>query len=523
MFVRPLSVLALAAALGGPLAPGAAAQPRGLVDAPGISRNYAAPLVAEGASLWGTPLLSVTRDGGQTWQQAALDSLRVGRYRVRTLDVEGPVVWAGLYTFVDDGTSDLDRLRDAGFAVSTDDGATFRLLGPILDRSADTTIAYGANRLSARIVASTETDAGYARAYDLDYDAPTGTTWVAGGYLGLRRTANGGQTWTRVVLPPDFLETITPSGTYTFKVGPKTTRFPGGSFNHVVVSTLVDARGTVWAGSIRGLNRSTDGGASWTRLQPTGAAASLPSLYAADLFEQYPGEAAKSAVWAITYQNADVADTGRDGLSVTTDRGETWRRALVDETVYDVAFRGATVYAATNRGLLVSPNDGQTWTRLRDVCDPAEPPAACVTDRPVVAVAVTSDGTLWAGTTQGLYRSTDGGASWTVNRALASLTTRTATDERTVETFAYPNPFSPGSDRVVRLRFDARGGGAYRVRVFDYAMRLVRTLEDAASADTREVLWDGTDASGLRVPNGPYFYTAEGDGRTLRGKILLVD
>jgi hypothetical protein len=36
-------------------------------------------------------------------------------------------------------------------------------------------------------------------------------------------------------------------------------------------------------------------------------------------------------------------------------------------------------------------------------------------------------------------------------------------------------------------------------------------------------VWDGTDRGGLRVPNGPYFYTVDTDARTVRGKILLVE
>ncbi|MCA0269810.1 MAG: hypothetical protein LCH53_11440 [Bacteroidetes bacterium] len=520
-----LLAVSLSVALAVPL--GARAQ-AGLVSTLGISRNFAAPLDASGTALWGTPLLSVTRDDGATWRQAALDSLRIGRYRVLSLDADGPTVWAGLYTFLDTGIDAIDRIRDAGFAVTTDNGTTFRRLPPLLDRTTDTVVVYGNSRIVTRVVTSVDTDRGLARPFGIAYDPDSAAVWVAGGYLGLRRSLDGGATWERIVLPPDNLDEIRPEGVYAFRLGPKTAGFPLGHFNHDVGAVLVDGRGIVWAGSARGLNRSLDYGASWRRFQPTGSAAALPSSFVGVLREQYADDPTRSAVWIATYQNPEVADAGRDGLVVTADGGQTFRQALSGETVFDLAFDGATVYAGTARGLLASTDGGTTWSRRRDLCDPGEGTAACRPDRPVYAVAVTGAGTtsatLWAGTADGLFESRDGGASWTVNRAVAGLTTTQGQRTTTVETFAYPNPFSPAGDRVVRVRFDATGSGAYTVRVFDFAMRLVRTLDaDRTTGTAHEVLWDGTDADGLRVPNGPYFYTAEGEGRSVRGKILVVD
>ena len=88
-----------------------------------------------------------------------------------------------------------------------------------------------------------------------------------------------------------------------------------------------------------------------------------------------------------------------------------------------------------------------------------------------------------------------------------------------METYAYPNPFSPALDGLVRIRFD---GTAATVRIFDFAMRLVRTL-DADGSGEREVQWDGFDARGVRAPNGPYFYAIEQGGRSVRGKILVIE
>jgi len=52
-------------------------------------------------------------------------------------------------------------------------------------------------------------------------------------------------------------------------------------------------------------------------------------------------------------------------------------------------------------------------------------------------------------------------------------------------------------------------------------MNRVRTLEEQEPAGQQEIVWDGTDASGLRLPTGTYLYTVEVGGTTVRGKILL--
>ena len=157
---------------------------------------------------------------------------------------------------------------------------------------------------------------------------------------------------------------------------------------------------------------------------------------------------------------------------------------------------------------------------MRDFYDPASPDDTVPFGARVFQAAATDDGTLWVGTEAGLARSTDGGASWRVFRADVPLRPeRPDATQPAVDAYAYPNPFSPALDGVVRLRFD---GGAATVRIFDFGMRLVRTL-DAPGAGERDVTWDGFDERGVRAPNGPYFYAIERDGATVRGKILVVE
>ena len=510
LFVRASALAAaLFVAAGSAAQPAPPASPRfDLLPARGIARNFAAPLHAEGATLWGGPLLSITRDGGATWARADADSLTRGDARVFSLDVEGPVVWAGLYGTVTDRGID-----GAGFLTSADDGATFTAVGQPVDRPRDSVEVVFGSRLRAYL----NGDGTDAAARDVDFDPATGTTYAALGFAGLRRTTDGGRTWHRVVLPPDNLDELRPDATYAFLVGPKTLGFAGND-NHYAVSVLVDEAGTVWAGTPRGVNRSDDGGTAWRRTEADGSPGSLTGSYVAVIEEQpLPG---RNPVWLVTRNSPDIQEQARDGLTVTRDGGATFTQALVGETLFDVAFRGTTVYAAGLRGLFTSADGGASWRLLRDLCDPTQP---CVPGLPVYAVAVTSDGAVWAGTTDGAFRSLDGGATWRQFRAEVPL--RPAADEpgRAADTYAYPNPFSPSADRSVRLRYDARGAASVRVRIFDFGMQLVRTLDGPGGAAEVEAIWDGFDGDGLRVPNGPYFYAVEAGGRTVRGKLLVIE
>jgi hypothetical protein len=132
---------------------------------------------------------------------------------------------------------------------------------------------------------------------------------------------------------------------------------------------------------------------------------------------------------------------------------------------------------------------------------------------------------IWVGTSDGLMRSTDRGATWRIFRSDVSLSPDTPTAAMPeVETYAYPNPFSPAASRFIRIRYDNGDGGAASIRILDYEMQLVRSIDAGDfGPGEREVTWDGIDRNGLRVANGAYFYTVEAGGRTSRGKILVIE
>ncbi len=508
----------------------------GLLPSPGILRNSVTNLHAEGAALWVGPFLNHTRDGGQSWQVADSDSLAGFRNRVYSLDVDGDVIWVGLGVSrqqeISGETETVNLAR--GFIFSTDAGQTWQYrtyLAPIdsddlttgiLDLPEDTLTAYGSALLPTLAVTVPE----LSPPWDVDYDPLSGYVWVASELAGLRRSADMGRTWRHIVLPPDTSRYLAPELGYEFPFYSQPTGIPIDQFhglNFQAFAVLADADGSVWAGTPAGLNRSDDGGRTWYRFD---AADGLPGAWVISIEEQTrPGQ--RSTIWATTWPGRD--DTHRFGAVATADGGASFRSVLHGERVYDFAFDGSTVYVAGENGLFISTDDGYTFRTVREFFDASDPERSLRPNSRVFAVATTGS-ELWVGTEDGLLKSTDGGATWSIFRTevplspegLPALIPPELVPE--VDTYAYPNPFSPSGDRLVRLRYRLDREATVTVRIFDFGMNLVRDLARSAQREgEHEISWDGTDSGGARVANGTYFYAVQAAGKTRWGKILVLE
>jgi hypothetical protein len=83
-----------------------------------------------------------------------------------------------------------------------------------------------------------------------------------------------------------------------------------------------------------------------------------------------------------------------------------------------------------------------------------------------------------------------------------------------------PNPVRKGTI----IAFELARPGPARLRIFDSAGRLVRTLLDEAVLSTahQSVPWDGLDSAGRPVPSGVYFYRLEGPSSTQTKKLVVA-
>ncbi len=496
------------------------------IDGGSVVSNFIQIVEAGGDSLWHGPLLSVYVEdapAGQRFQTVDRPELLDGDNVLFALDVvsdpvPASVVWAGLAFESTDG-----QPASGGLLVSTDGGASVTFRPPPLDARSDSTISFGGSTLPAIPV----TQASGSAPQDLAVDVASGTTWLAGARSGLRRTTDGGETWSRVVLPPDTAAAIRPDEPNDFTVGPPLNDGRG-QRNHFVFSALVDETGTVWAGTAAGVNRSrpediVGGERGWQHVIADGTRTFLTGNSVIRIAEQpLPG---RNPVWLATWA---LDPTDRFGVTYTVDGGETYRQTLIGERIYDFAFRGSTVYAASDRGLFVSLDGGRSWTLVTTFPLAEGETDALPSDLGIRAVATTSRA-LWLGTTDGLLRSTNEGRTWEVFRTRAAVNPEDPSDNvPDVATYAYENPFSPANDEFVRIVYAVDGAGSVEINIYDFGMNRVRTIRDgvsAADADRgdAETTWNGTDEGGLRLPNGPYFYTVDAPGGTYRGKILIVE
>jgi hypothetical protein len=503
---------------------------------PTIVSNTVQELATAGDSLWAGPLLTVyvEEEGrlfapdGPVVQRRLLDGSNV----VFSLAAEAEfrdssTVWAGL-AFDAGGNS----AGAGGFLVSTDGGQSFEARPAPLDAPADTTVEYGASTLPAVPI----TQEGGSPPRDIALGGED-SVWVAGSRSGLRRSVDQGETWSRVVLPPDTSTRIEPSESYDFLVAPPLEDGRGFQ-NYQALSVLVDETGTVWAGTLAGLNRSTpddvgpDGERAWRLFRPDGTPNSLNGQIVFALAEQ-PRPDGRNPVWIAALRAQTGESIQRSGLAVTPDGGDTFRQALIGEQVNDVAARQDRVYAAAESGLFVSGDQGDTWRSIEEVTlrDDDQVLPGGITAR---AVEVTPSA-LWVGTTEGLLRldradetrllPDDPGASppeWRLFRTRVPVNPEEPSEQvPDVETYAYPNPFIPSRDEVVRIAYEVPEPQQVEVTIYDFGMNRVRTLRDQEPAGQQEMVWDGTDGSGLRLPTGTYLYTVEVGGATARGKILV--
>jgi len=276
----------------------------------------------------------------------------------------------------------------------------------------------------------------------------SGSSLFAGGFGGVYRSTDGGQSW-----------------------APINNGFPSGELG---VFALLSSGSSLYAGGLDGVYRSTDGGQSWTRVGSGfisivhSLAASGPRIFAGTSENSAWILADASQSWvenntgltnrftnAIVVSGADIfvgtlgggvfrsanqgqswspvntglppnsniqsivtngatlwAATFGDGVYASDDRGGSWRAAnngLTNKFVNKLFLSGATLYVGTDGGVFRSTNGGNSWTPVG------------LTNLRVVSFTLTN-GTLYAGTDGGgVFRLNPESASWTqVNRGLTS-------------------------------------------------------------------------------------------------------
>lgn len=83
----------------------------------------------------------------------------------------------------------------------------------------------------------------------------------------------------------------------------------------------------------------------------------------------------------------------------------------------------------------------------------------------------------------------------------------------------FPNPFNP----VTNISFEISQSQNVRLRIFDITGQTIKMLvNDFKDAGTHEIVWDGTNDSGIKQPTGIYFYELLTNEQNSTKKMLLL-
>jgi hypothetical protein len=458
--------------------------------------------------------LEFTTNGGASFNLVTdyADFITNGIY---SLDALGNTVWASsAYNETKAGES---VTAGNGLIYTTTGGLAWSRVPQPLDASNTKfiTTTYGINTLQTLAVTVPEQNVVYRTAIGRD-----GKVWVASWSAGIRYTtdslirANPATPWVRAVLPPVGVLSIKPTDTLNFQISPLANN-SANSFNAFAV--LVTDSNTVWTGTTEGICKSTDVSnqyPSWTKY--TKQSSGISGNWVTSLRQQRIAGKGDSVIWATTWQAND--NTEYYAASFTTNKGQSWQTALDGEKLYDFAFNGLTVYAVGTDGLFTSPDGGKTWSATHRIIDKTDPTVFINPNAEFYTVGY-DNGNLWLGTGDGTALSQDGGITWKIFRANKPV-------DVGKKTYAYPNPFAPNLDGLIRIRYKPAVTGGVTIKVLDFSMHPIKTISASVIDASREQeqTWNGRDNAGGRLANGVYFYSViQKDQKPLWGKILIVE
>ncbi len=480
-------------------------------------------VIDENNTIWlGTSRgLSRSTDNGESWKNY-YNTNPFGSDGIIAVAAKNGVVWASTGKTVErDGQS---LSQGTGLKYSLDNGETWDSIPQPIDNENDTTIVYGINNIRALPVTVDINNIAYDIALTSD------AVWISTFAGGLRKSTDMGQTWQRVLIPPDYLDEINPTDTLSFSLQPVAGAFGNeNNLNHRVFSVIASNDSTIWAGTAGGINKSTDRGISWKKFNHLNQEQSISGNFVTAL----GFNSAENSIWGATWRAE--GSTEFTSVSYSTDGGNSWNNTLLNEQVHNFGYRiysnssftfGHTM-AASDNGVYRTTNGGSDWIAAPIIRDSQTK----VSINTTVFYSATSNAVnginyVWTGSADGLGRLREGTKIWEGDWKVYAASNPL---ESSNEVYAYPNPFKPDGNKPIKFKYSTDNQTKdVTIRVFDFGMNLIRTVvqnatrtlsNESAPVDT----WDGLDDKGNELPNGVYFYRIDISGNDpLFGKIIVL-
>jgi ligand-binding sensor domain-containing protein len=477
--------------------------------------NSISDIIARNDTVWlgTTKGVSLSTDNGENWTNfygnAAFGSESVPAV---AYDKFHNVLWASTAHSKDVSGSTLPE--GSGLHYTTDNGITWYSVPQPLDNQEDSTIVYGINDgiQLPKVRALPVTVAIQNLVYDIAFTPDA--VWIATFAGGLRKSTDMGQTWQRVLLPSDSLNSISPNDTIRFALSPSSGNFGTGWLNHRVFSVVAKDDSTLYVGTANGINKSTDGGISWRKYNHLNQENAISGNFIVALGYN----PVNNSVWGATWKAEGY--TEYYGISYSTDDGDDWQVVLPHEQAHNFGFKDDQPMAATDDGVFRSSNMGSTWILPGSIVDYKTKGTLKTT---AFYSAAASGNTIWLGSDQGLARLQETGSMWSGEWKVYIAAPESK------EVYAFPNPFAPKIDNKITFKYDTGDQEEnVTIRIFDFGMNYLKTVIQNAPrkispSDPPYDSWDGTDDNGSLVPNGVYFYRIEvGSKDPLFGKILVL-
>jgi hypothetical protein len=473
-------------------------------------------MAALGDTLWIGPSLNRSINNSTNWYypEGATEIVN-DNGRVFSLALSPDTIIAGLGYNTD--SPDGSVQAGLGFHISTDGGTNWDFVENPNDTDDDTSFVYGGTTYPKLPVTEQE----QSPPFEIAQQGNTifSTNWA----LGIVRSQDFGENWHRLILPPQQADSLVPGNEYTFSSKSGNIYDPRYDQNLLGFTVFIDNQNRVWVGTAGGLNISGNAltapsdSVRWQHIQFDNSENGLPGNWIITIKQQPETD----DIWLTTWASG-LNDNEQYGISRTSDSGQTFDLFLEGERINDIGFQGGHIYAAGDNGLFKSTDNGASWEQIPQI---KSDNTFIKASAQYYSLASTTN-RLWVGTNDGLASTNDSGQSWEITRVDFPLNgqNRYQQDAPSVETYAYPNPFSPRRHDIVRIKYEVSKAGNVQIRLFDFGMNLIRELDSGNfAAGTYEAVWDGRNQHGNQVANGPVFYQIDTPNNTIRGKILVVD
>lgn len=452
---------------------------------------------------------------------------------IYALSANNQIIWAstGYNKEIEEGTIQ----TGSGYSYSTDAGNNWTFVAQPLDTCIEISTSsgkrvcqkyipfqYGIND-SVNVTAVTTTVANVT----FDLSLSSGTVWIASWSSGLRKSTNYGISWENILLPLDSQDKISLTDSLWYFASSDTLRKDTLFHTFDVVlndnlkafSVLAINNDTIWCGTAGGVNRSTDGGESWLKFSHQNQKQGAPILgnWVIAIKEQRFRDVRR--IWITNWKATDPDEDY--GVSYTENDGKTWKNLLRGTKAYDFTFKDSISYIATEDGVYRTNDGGLSFTLFNTFNNLAS--RQIISSQSVFAIGVLKD-TIFVGTSDGLASTIDDsshqfGMNWNIYRTY-SIT-------------AYPNPFSQSIDRVIKIRYSQKMSNTSNqqsrnvsIDIFDFGLNRVRSIIHNATRtaiEEPEERWDGKNDNGEPVASGVYFYRVKIDDNTpIFGKILML-